>query len=54
VTAERYGAIPHSYVACTRDNAIRPAWQRLMIRDIDAISARLTTVHLNSPDAPTE
>ncbi|MGW1527008.1 alpha/beta fold hydrolase [Streptomyces sp. NPDC001588] len=44
VTAERYGAVPHSYVVCARDNAIRPALQRLMIGEIDAISAEPTTV----------
>ncbi|MEW1777180.1 hypothetical protein [Streptomyces sp. NPDC086777] len=44
VTAERYGAIPHSNVVCTRDNAIRTRLQRLMVQEIDALSARPTTV----------
>ncbi|WP_432046851.1 alpha/beta hydrolase [Streptomyces asiaticus] len=53
VTAERYGSIPHSYVVCTKDNAIRPALQRLMIREIDAISARPTTVvEMDSSHSP--
>ncbi|MEU6553121.1 alpha/beta hydrolase [Streptomyces sp. NPDC046915] len=44
VTAERYGSIPHSYVVCARDYAIRPELQRLFIKEIDSISARPTTV----------
>ncbi|CDR13767.1 alpha/beta hydrolase [Streptomyces iranensis] len=53
VTAERYGSIPHSYVVCTRDNAIRPTLQRLMIREIDAISAQPTTVvEMDSSHSP--
>ena len=53
VTAERYGSIPHSYVVCARDNAIRPALQRLMLREIDAVSARPTTVvEIDSSHSP--
>ncbi|WP_316742240.1 alpha/beta hydrolase [Streptomyces sp. MK7] len=53
VTAERYGSIPHSYVVCTRDNAIRPKLQRLMVREIDAVSARPTTVvEIDSSHSP--
>ena len=44
VTAERYGAIPHSFVVCARDNGVRPQLQRLFIREIDALSAQPTTV----------
>ncbi|WP_051840255.1 alpha/beta fold hydrolase [Streptomyces sp. NRRL F-5126] len=44
VTAERYGSIPHSYIFCARDNAVRPALQRLVVKEIDALSARPTTV----------
>ncbi|GAA5163111.1 alpha/beta hydrolase [Pseudonocardia eucalypti] len=43
-TAERYGRLPHTYVVCTRDNAITPALQRLMAAGIDALSAEPTTV----------
>ncbi|MET8959141.1 alpha/beta hydrolase [Streptomyces sp. NPDC004096] len=53
VTAERYGSIPHSYVVCARDNAIRPELQRLMVREIDDISTRPTTVvELDSSHSP--
>ncbi|MFC4508034.1 MULTISPECIES: alpha/beta fold hydrolase [Streptomyces] len=44
VTAERYGPVPHSYVVCARDNAIRPDLQRLFVSEIDALSAKPTTV----------
>jgi pimeloyl-ACP methyl ester carboxylesterase len=44
VTAERFGSVPHSYVVCERDNAIRPALQRLMIDEIDAVSLKPTAV----------
>lgn len=44
VTHGRYGAIPHSYVACTRDNTIPIALQRRFITEIDAISQTPTTV----------
>ncbi|MFE7169354.1 alpha/beta hydrolase [Streptomyces sp. NPDC057616] len=53
VTAGRYGSIPHGYVVCTRDNAIRPALQRLMVHEIDAVSARPTTVvEIDSSHSP--
>ncbi|MFI6662695.1 alpha/beta fold hydrolase [Streptomyces sp. NPDC050523] len=53
VTAERYGSIPHSCVVCTQDNAIRPQLQRLMVREIDAVSARPTTVvEMDSTHSP--
>ncbi|MGW7255869.1 alpha/beta fold hydrolase [Streptomyces sp. NPDC054834] len=53
VTAERYGSIPHTYVVCARDNAIRPRLQRLMVREIDAISAQPTTVvEIDSSHSP--
>jgi len=44
VTRGRYGAIPHSYVACTKDNTIPIALQRRFITEIDAISQTPTTV----------
>ena len=43
-TRERFGSIPHTYVLCLRDNAIRPALQRRLITEIDAVSAAPTTV----------
>jgi pimeloyl-ACP methyl ester carboxylesterase len=44
VTAARYGTVLHTYVVCTRDNAIRPELQRRFIQEIDKISAKPTTV----------
>ncbi|MEV5575963.1 alpha/beta hydrolase [Spirillospora sp. NPDC052269] len=44
VTASRYGSLPHSYVACLRDNAVPIALQRRFVKEIDAVSDRPTTV----------
>jgi pimeloyl-ACP methyl ester carboxylesterase len=44
VTAERYGTVPHTYLVCLRDNAFPVALQRRFITEIDAVSARPTTV----------
>lgn len=44
VTAERYGTVPHTYLMCLRDNAFPVALQRRFITEIDAVSARPTTV----------
>lgn len=44
VTAQRYGSIPHAYVVCTRDNAIREPLQRRFVKEIDAVSAAPTAV----------
>jgi len=44
VTSERYGSIPHSYIVCARDKVIPPALQRLFVTEIDAVSAKPTTV----------
>jgi pimeloyl-ACP methyl ester carboxylesterase len=53
VTSSRYGAIPHSYVVCTEDNAVRPNLQRRLIREIDAVSQNPTKVfELNSAHSP--
>lgn len=53
VTRERYGAVPHSYVLCERDNAVRPALQRRLIREIDAVSVTPTRVfELDSSHSP--
>jgi pimeloyl-ACP methyl ester carboxylesterase len=53
VTRERYGAVPHSYVVCERDNAVRPALQRRLIREIDAVSVNPTRVfELDSSHSP--
>jgi pimeloyl-ACP methyl ester carboxylesterase len=53
VTPERFGAVPHSYLVCTRDRAVRPGLQRRFIKEIDAISARPTrVVELDSEHSP--
>ncbi|MCD9591185.1 alpha/beta fold hydrolase [Streptomyces sp. 8ZJF_21] len=53
VTAQRYGNIPHSYVTCTRDNAIPLALQHRFIKEIDAVSASPTAVtELDSSHSP--
>jgi len=53
ITAERYGSVPHSYVVCTRDYAVRPALQRRLIREIDGVSAAPTKVfELDSSHSP--
>ncbi|WTO18413.1 hypothetical protein OHN99_33430 [Streptomyces jietaisiensis] len=53
VTTGRYGSIPHSYLVRARDNAVRPALQRLMVREIDAVSARPTgVVEIDSSHSP--
>jgi pimeloyl-ACP methyl ester carboxylesterase len=44
VTRGRFGAIPHTYVACTKDNTIPIALQRRFITEIDAISQTPTAV----------
>ena len=53
VTRERFGAVPHSYVVCTNDNAIPAALQHRFVRDIDAISATPTgVVELDAAHSP--
>ena len=53
VTPERYGRVPHSYVICTQDNAIPPAVQRRLVKEIDAVSAAPTVVtELESSHSP--
>jgi pimeloyl-ACP methyl ester carboxylesterase len=53
VTRERFGAVPHSYVVCERDNAVRPALQRRLIREIDGVSQSPTRVfELDSSHSP--
>lgn len=44
VTADRYGTVPHTYVLCTKDNAVPPASQRRFVREIDAVSNTPTQV----------
>ena len=39
-----YGTVPHTYVVCTGDRAVPPALQRRFVDEIDAVSARATTV----------
>ncbi|AGP52097.1 hypothetical protein M271_02315 [Streptomyces rapamycinicus NRRL 5491] len=53
ITAQRYGRIPHSYVTCTRDNAIPLALPHRFIKEIDAVSASPTAVtELDSSHSP--
>jgi pimeloyl-ACP methyl ester carboxylesterase len=53
VTAPRFGAIPHAYVICARDNVIPVALQRRFVREIDAVSGRPTAVtELDSSHSP--
>jgi pimeloyl-ACP methyl ester carboxylesterase len=53
VTKARYGAIPHAYVMCTRDNMVRIALQQRLVKEIDAVSARPTVVtELDSSHSP--
>ena len=53
VTAGRYGAIPHSYVVCTKDSAIPVALQRRFVVDMDAVSSGPTEVtELDSSHSP--
>ena len=44
VTRGRYGAIPHTYVTCAKDNTIPIPLQRRFITEINAISRTPTTV----------
>ena len=39
VTPDRFGTVSHTFVVCARDNAGRPALQRLAVAEIDAVSA---------------
>ncbi|MEU9338476.1 alpha/beta hydrolase [Streptomyces sp. NPDC048290] len=53
VTPDHYGTVPHSYVVCTRDNALPVALQRRFVREIDAISTTPTkVVELDSSHSP--
>ncbi|GAA5152858.1 alpha/beta hydrolase [Pseudonocardia eucalypti] len=52
-TPERFGRVPHTYVVCSQDNALRPALQRRFIREIDALSAAPTeVVELDASHSP--
>jgi len=53
VTRGRYGAIPHSYVTCAKDNTVPVALQRRFITEIDAVSqAPTTVVELDTSHSP--
>jgi pimeloyl-ACP methyl ester carboxylesterase len=53
VTKARYGAIPHAYVMCTRDNVVRIRLQHRLVKEIDAVSALPTVVtELDSSHSP--
>ncbi|HEX3713168.1 MAG TPA: alpha/beta fold hydrolase [Trebonia sp.] len=52
-TTGRYGAVPHTYVVCMRDNANPVALQRRFIAEIDAVSTAPTAVvELDSSHSP--
>ncbi|WP_250009899.1 alpha/beta fold hydrolase [Actinoplanes sp. M2I2] len=44
VTRDRFGAVPHSYIVCVKDNAIPEPLQRRLVQDIDAVSVTATGV----------
>ncbi len=44
VSPSRYGRVPHTYVVCAEDRVVPPALQRRFVTEIDAVSARPTTV----------
>jgi pimeloyl-ACP methyl ester carboxylesterase len=53
VTAKRYGSVTRTYVVCTQDRVVPEALQRRFIREIDAVSTRLTrVVELNTSHSP--
>lgn len=53
VSRERYGTVPHTYLVCTADMAVRPALQRRLVREIDAVSVAPTTVvEMDSAHSP--
>jgi pimeloyl-ACP methyl ester carboxylesterase len=53
VTRGRYGAVPHTYVTCAKDNAIPIMLQRRFIDEINAVSGSPTTVvELDSSHSP--
>jgi pimeloyl-ACP methyl ester carboxylesterase len=53
VTPGRYGTVAHTYVMCTKDNAIPIALQRRFVDEINAVSAAPTVaVELDSGHSP--
>lgn len=53
VTGDRYGSIPHTYVVCSNDNVVPAALQHRFVREIDAVSAKPTTVlEIDSSHSP--
>jgi pimeloyl-ACP methyl ester carboxylesterase len=53
VTPGRYGAIPHTYITCAKDNAIPIALQRRFVKEINAVSGTPTAVsELDSSHSP--
>jgi pimeloyl-ACP methyl ester carboxylesterase len=53
VTPGRFGSVPHSYVVCEQDYAVRPALQRRLVHELDAVSAAPTEVfELDSAHSP--
>ncbi|WP_305785601.1 alpha/beta fold hydrolase [Symbioplanes lichenis] len=53
VTPGRFGSVAHSYVVCEQDYAVRPALQRRLIDELDAVSAAPAKVFtLDSAHSP--
>lgn len=53
VSLAAFGSVRHTYVLCLRDNAVRPALQRRIVTEIDAVSHTPTAVHeLDSSHSP--
>jgi pimeloyl-ACP methyl ester carboxylesterase len=53
VTAGRFGALPHTYLVCTKDHVVPEALQRLLVAEIDSVSSQKTTVlELDSSHSP--
>jgi pimeloyl-ACP methyl ester carboxylesterase len=53
VTGDRYGTVPHTYVICTKDNALPVALQRRYVEEVNAVSSAPTAVaELDSSHSP--
>ncbi|MEO3746606.1 alpha/beta fold hydrolase [Plantactinospora sp. B5E13] len=54
LTRDGWGSVPRTYVVCTRDMAIRPALQRVLVAEADAAFPEnpTTVVTLDSSHAP--
>ena len=54
LTEERYGSVPRWYIECTRDNAVRIARQRAMVKDLPCKVITLEHGHTPFYSAPEE